>query len=437
MTTGNQGSAYRRDREGMGVWEHRGKVAVTGVGHSHMDRRWDGISLDKTLGAYSIVAAQRAIEDAGLSPDDIDGVMSCPGPLGDFWAPRPYFEPPYDSEDGITLVTAEWLIKGMGLSGTPLRNVTYINSEAPQIGEMMGLAAQTVGDGLAKNLLVLYPTGNMEGRYLQSGEAATDYAHKDRQWHSPWGHHTSSMQGTAFVFDQYCTKYSTNHDRHAPFVVNQRRNGLKVPWGFYTLNEPYQIDTEDYLSARWLTKPLNLFDADRPVNASAAYIFSTSDRAKDMKQPPVYVLTHAQIRYPTRSSMPTLNEHEHACELLAQRMWEGSGLEPKDLDVFNPYDGYSLFCHLFLEGFQWHGVKKGESHDFFADDISVEGSHPFNSSGGNLGTGRTRTAIFTDCIDQLRGQAGERQVSIRCETAAAGCNTPGGNGYIMFAKNPD
>ena len=98
--------------------------------------------------------------------------------------------------------------------------------------------------------------------------------------------------------------------------------------------------------------------------------------------------------------------------------------------------GYSLFCQTFLEGFQWHGVKKGEAHDFFAGDITVEGPHPFNSSGGNLGTGRTRTAIFTDCIEQLRGQAGERQVRVRAETAAAGCNTPGGNGYIMFGKNP-
>jgi hypothetical protein len=45
---------WRRDKDGLGVWEHRGKVAVAGVGHSPVDRRWDGVSMDKTLGAYSI-----------------------------------------------------------------------------------------------------------------------------------------------------------------------------------------------------------------------------------------------------------------------------------------------------------------------------------------------------------------------------------------------
>src|SRR5262245_29183436 len=64
-----------RDKDGLGVWEHRGKVAVAGVGHSPVDRRWDGVSLDKTLGAYSILACRKAIDDAGVTSDQIDGVI--------------------------------------------------------------------------------------------------------------------------------------------------------------------------------------------------------------------------------------------------------------------------------------------------------------------------------------------------------------------------
>ena len=62
---------YRR----LGVWEHRGKVAVAGYGHSPVDRRWDGTSMDKTLGAYSILACQKAMDDAGVTPDQIDGII--------------------------------------------------------------------------------------------------------------------------------------------------------------------------------------------------------------------------------------------------------------------------------------------------------------------------------------------------------------------------
>ena len=47
---------WRRDKDGMGVWPHRGKVAVAGVGHSPVDRRWDETSMDKTVGAYSMLA---------------------------------------------------------------------------------------------------------------------------------------------------------------------------------------------------------------------------------------------------------------------------------------------------------------------------------------------------------------------------------------------
>ncbi len=91
---------WRRDKDGLGVWEHRGKVAVAGVGHSPVDRRWDGVSMDKTLGAYSILACQKAMDDAGVTPDQIDGVICCDshiaggsGGSASQWAPRPYFAP--------------------------------------------------------------------------------------------------------------------------------------------------------------------------------------------------------------------------------------------------------------------------------------------------------------------------------------------------------
>jgi hypothetical protein len=69
------GYQWRRDKDGLGVWEHRGKVAVAGAGHSPVDRRCDGVSMDQTLGAYSIRACQKAMDEAGVTPDRIDGVI--------------------------------------------------------------------------------------------------------------------------------------------------------------------------------------------------------------------------------------------------------------------------------------------------------------------------------------------------------------------------
>ena len=225
---------WRRDKDGLGVWEHRGKVAVAGVGHSPVDRRWDGVSMDQTLGAYSILACQKAMDEAGVTPDQIDGVICCDshiaggsGGSASQWAPRPYFDPPYDSEWGLTLVNAQWLIAQMGLP-----NVKFAPTGLPTISEMVGMAAQAVGDGVCSTCLVIYPTGNLEGRYRRGGENADDYARGARQWTAPWGNHGGNDFINMFPHGQYCLKYGGKHDDLAPFVINQHRNGLLTPWGY-------------------------------------------------------------------------------------------------------------------------------------------------------------------------------------------------------------
>ena len=181
--------SWRRNTEGLGVWDHRGQVAVAGFGHSEIDRRWDEESMDRTVGAFSIQACQRAMDDAGVTADQIDGVICCDshiaGPSGGTagrWAPRPYFDAPYDSEWGLTLVNGEWLVKQMGLT-----NVKFAPSGVPAIGEMLGLASQAIADGLCTTCLVIYPTGNLEGRYRRGGENAEDHARGGRQWTVPLG----------------------------------------------------------------------------------------------------------------------------------------------------------------------------------------------------------------------------------------------------------
>src|SRR5438552_876704 len=112
MTTGFERS-WQRNKVGLGVWEHRGKVAIVGYGYSGLDRRWDGVSMDRTLGAFQADAMEKAIADAGLKPEDIDGLMVCPDAAGDTWRQedrgmdRPYFDPPYDSEDGLSFTSAK------------------------------------------------------------------------------------------------------------------------------------------------------------------------------------------------------------------------------------------------------------------------------------------------------------------------------------------
>src|SRR6201985_1988227 len=114
----------------------------------------------------------------------------------------------------------------------------------------------------------------------------------------------------------------------------------------------------------------------------------------------------------------------------------GAGVGPRTSIYSILFDGYALMAQFFLEGFQWHGVKRGDAFQFYKGDIRVEGPHPFCSSGGNLGTGRLRSAMYPDWIEQLRGTAGPRQVKVRAETALAAFTTPSSGGWIMFGKHP-
>lgn len=409
----------------MGIWEHRGKVAMISVGHAPVDRRWDE-NLEHSLGAYSIIAAKDALEQAGLTLDDVDGVVSAPGPLGSRWD-RPYFDAPYDSEDGISLVTAEWLSKNLGL-----KNVKWVSSEAADSARAICVASQAIGEGLCSVCLVLYPTGNLAGRYRHEMD---NMVRGNAVWRNPWA--WTGITATAYTFQQYCQKYGSNHDRMAPFVVNLRANGRMFPYGYYAQHPEAPLTEEDYLTSRWVCKPMCLHDADRPVNTSTCFLMTSAAKAKDTKQKPVYVINHNNSSFRVRSTIETLEEREQFCDAHARRMYEGTGWKPSDIDVFNPYDGYPLFTQHYFESYGWHGVGKGEAHDFYAGDISVKGPHPLLSSGGNNGSGRTRCAIFTDSIEQLQDRAGERQVTIKHETAVAGCVLPAGCGWVAFSTSPD
>ena len=96
------------------------------------------------------------------------------------------------------------------------------------------------------------------------------------------------------------------NDGLAPLCLNLRRNGLMTPWGFYALHKPYQLMIEDYLNGRVIEEPLIIYDCYRPVNACAAFTFTTAERARDLRQKPAYVLNHAQRNTRGRSTVTTL-----------------------------------------------------------------------------------------------------------------------------------
>ena len=443
MTTQNAPESMYRSAEGLGVWEHRAKVAAVGIGHSPTSRRWDETA-ENTVGAWSIVALRRAIEDAGVSPDQIDGLVLAPvTTTGAHWPEdRPIptdivnaYNQTGDPLDGIAKLSAEWLLKNM----PELVNVKFTMYGPTCMSNAIVVAAQAVGEGRAQNCLVLKGWHNLEGRYNQAGISSQDAVGGTFAMgpgRTLWG--APGCYGTALQFAEYCRKYGKTHDMMAPFMANSRRNGLLFPEGYWAQHRPEHLTEEDYLAARWIAKPANLFDNDIPIMASAAYLFTTAERAKDMKQKPVYILNHVSSKAKPRSITPTLDEVEEETARTARKIYEGAGITAADLSFENMYDGFTEFHQFHLEGLGYRGVKAGEALDFYQTDISIEGPNPVLPSGGNIGGGRTRFWMHTDCIQQLQGRAGARQVTgVKPEIAVSGGPMPLGGNFTVWSATPD
>ncbi len=428
-----------RDKEGLGLWEHRGKVAAVGVGISPVDRRWDGRA-ETSVGAYAISALRRAIEDAGISPDQVDGLVLDPTTTtGNRWEEgRPIpddfqkmFKPGAEYDDGVSHLTTEWLMANM----PELTNLKWLQYARTCMSNCICVGAQAVGDGKANYVLVLKAWDNLEGRYGQGGNNAQDTIAGRSQWSNVWG--MSGPYYAAYWLNKYVEKYGGSHDQMANFVVNSKANGLKFPEGYWATHRPEPLSKEDYLNARWIVKPANLYDCDIPITVAAAYLFTTAERAKDLKQKPVYILTHATARPKFKGVELTMDGCEESAASLARKLYSGAGITANDLSFENMYDGYTLFHHFMMEGLEYAGVKRGEGLSFYENaDITIEGPHPVSPSGGNCGSGRTRFWMHTDCIQQIQGRAGARQIKKPAEIGVSGGPHPRGGDFVVWSSTP-
>jgi acetyl-CoA acetyltransferase len=396
------------------------------------------------MGANSIFALRQAIADAGVDPSQIDGLVLDPvTTTGAHWPegdPIPMdvvnaYNQTDDPLDGIAKLSAEWILKNM----PELSNVKFTMYGPGCMSHAIVVAAQAVGEGRTHTCLVLKSWHNLEGRYNQAGISTQDTVPGSfamAPGRTLWG--APGSYGTALQFAEYCRKYGKSHDMMAPFMQNSRRNGLLFPEGYWAQHRPEQLTEEDYLNARWIAKPASLFDNDIPIMVSGAYLFTTAERAKDMKQKPVYIINHASSRGAQRSILPTLEEVETETAETGRKIYEGAGITAADLSFENMYDGFSLFHQFHLEGLRYRGMQNGDALDFYQKDISIEGPDPVLPSGGNIGSGRSRFWMHTDCIQQIQGRAGARALTgVKPEIGVSGGPMPMGGNFTVWSATPD
>lgn len=377
------------------------KAALTGIGMSEIGRRLMLSPMELT-----VQACERAVADAGLTMDDIDGLASYPGagPVGGF-----------GEGGGVTGVEAALGIRPTWHNG----GIETFGPSGSVIAAMIAVAS-----GLARHVLCYRTVWEAtHNELMRLGEISPPAPSRTPSWMFPFGA-TSAAHTLAQNAQRHFHKYGTTRESLGWIALNQRANAALNPSAIY--RDPMTMD--DYLSARTITTPFGLYDCDVPCDASVAVIVSAIDAAHDLAKPPVLVeAVGTQIVERIEWDQSTLT-HEPQVLGPAAHLWTRTTMRPSDVDVAQLYDGFSFNCLSWIEALGFCGI--GEAKDFLdgGHNIARDGVIPLNTHGGQLSHGRTHgMGLIHEAVTQLRGEAGDRQVvGAKVAVAATGGLSPGG-----------
>ena len=391
-------------------------AVIAGVGQSQIGRRIYRHALDLT-----VEAVLRAIDDAGLTRADIDGIATYPGNLD---VPAGFSGVGVTELQDALRLDLHWFAGGLespGQLGSVVNAVAAVAAglanhvvcfrtvtEASAQGDK-GRASVTIGatgSGIAGGAGGGGGAGAGRGGVRMGGFM---------QWTLPFGA-PSAANWIAMMAMRHFHEFGTTREQLGQIALSSRRNAACNPDAIYT--EPLTMD--DYLGARMISEPLGLYDCDVPADGSTAVIVSRADAAPDLRRPPVRIeAVGTAIR-----GRPSWDQWDDlttmACRDAAAMLWQRTDLTPADVDVAELYDGFSFIALAWLEalGFCAHG--EGGPFVEGGTRIALDGELPLNTHGGQLSAGRLHGYGFLHeaCL-QLWGEAGRRQVLGGPEVAVA------------------
>jgi acetyl-CoA acetyltransferase len=388
------------------------RACISGVGQSEIGRRLFRDPLELTLDS-----CLAAIDHAGLTTDDIDGLSTYPGGMGT----PPGFSGAgaYEVIDALRLKCG-WYGSGIETSG--------------QLGSVIN-ACLAVAAGLANHVLCFRSVyeGTAQG---DKGRAAVmpgadgggggripkaqGYTESFLPFSAP-----SAAVWIAMFAQRHFHEYGTTREQLAWIALNGRRNAELNPKAIY--RDPMTMD--DYMSVRMISTPFCLYDCDVPCDGSTAVVVSRRDRAKDLRNPPLRVEA-VGAGIDGRTGWETFDDlSKMSNRYPGKRIWERTDLKPSDVQMAQIYDGFSWITMSWLEALGLCGI--GESGPFIegGDNIARDGKLPLNTHGGQLSAGRLHGYGFLhEGATQMWGQAGDRQIATPPEVgviAAGGGNTCG------------
>ena len=368
------------------------QAAVVGVGSTPYYKR--GGSWPQTMLEMAGKATIAALDDAGLTVDDLDGFA--------------FYSGGFD-----TSLIAQML-------GVPeVRFTATLTGGGGGSAGSVGLAAAAIHAGMA-NVVVSLMTlaqggqrfGSIFARKERTGEAGGGpYSSAPRTPESDFLG-PSGLAGPGQMFGllarRHMYQYGTKREHFAEVAISTRENAIRRPTSI--MQKPLTLD--EYFDARMIADPLCLFDFCLESDGAVAVITTSAERALDLRHPPAYVMGSANGgagRWGQAIAWMGMPEEYFASSghrPIATRVYEMAGVGPQDIDVALLYDHFTPMVLMQLEDYGFCGI--GESGPFVAEGNIrwPNGSIPVNTHGGNLSEayiiGMTHVR---EAVEQLRGTA--------------------------------
>ncbi|WP_459960221.1 acetyl-CoA acetyltransferase, partial [Mycobacterium avium] len=366
-----------------------GAAAIAGVALSDVGRVDD-------KGPYELIAqaSRRALADAGLTPDDVDGLASTsqgtlpPVDVGEYLGLRPRWI------DSTAVGGASWEV-------------------------MAAHAADAIAAGHADVVLLTYgSTARSDLRKGLRGANINWGARGPLQWEAPYGHTLISKY--AMAARRHMFTYGTTIEQLAEVAVSARFNATDNPEAYY--REPITID--DVLGGPMIADPFTKLHCCIRSDGGAAAVLVSAERAKDLRSKPVWVLGSAE----TTSHMLTSQWDDLTvgpAAVSGPLAFARAGVSPSDVDVAEIYDAFTYMLLLTIEDLGFS--PKGEGGAFVEKgSLRLGGALPTNTDGGGLSAchpGQRGLFLLVEAARQLRGECGPRQVpdaKIACVSGTGG-----------------
>lgn len=357
----------------------RNSIAVVGVGESEIGKvpNMTGLGLNAQ-------AANRALDETGLKPSDIDGLLTA------YSFTEPYFM--------LGSVMCEYL----GIK--PRFNASMVvGGASPAV--MLKHAAEAIYAGQADVVLICAGENRATGQSRDDAVAALA-AVGHPYYEQPYGFSIPSFY--AMIARRYMHEYGMTRDELSQVAVTTREHALLH--GNAHMKKPLAL--EQVSSAKLIAEPFTMFDCCLISDAGGALIVTSADRAKDLKSPPVYLLGIGE--YHTHEHLmcaPSLTQF--GGQVSSKAAYGMAGLGPEDMDFAELYDCFTVVPIIELENLGFAPAGEGHHH-WSGGGATIGGSLPVNTHGGMLSHAHAGAAGgllgMVEAVRQLRGGLGERQV---------------------------